>query len=98
MTGRMLWVYLGDREYGNQLMEQVATELLTENANLENLVVHVNEHGGWWLEWARGPEGEPVLVGTANGLASWPDERAVALHQHFKQCQTWENIGFIHRS
>lgn len=63
---RILPLHLARGEYGSELMRAVAREAL-DNGEAE--VVHVHEHGGWWLQFAAGPTGAPLIVGTANDAA-----------------------------
>lgn len=62
-------VHLGAKEWGNELMLQIATEILDNETNKDKiLVVHVYEHAGWWLQYAK-LDGEIIVVGTANDAA-----------------------------
>ncbi len=60
---RKLFVYLGPREGGNELMSQVATEAFTDDSTVDAVQVH--EHGGWFLTFLR----DGTIVGTANDQA-----------------------------
>ena len=68
-------------------MEQIADELFEKYKDLENLVIRVYEHAGWYLIFAK--EGEKtIIVGTANDAATITPER-----QRF-----WERVkGAEHR-
>ena len=57
---RKLWIFLGPREWGNELMSQAASEAFADDTTLD--VVEVNEHGGWYLTFLR----DGTIVGTAN--------------------------------
>ena len=60
-----LYIHLGAKEYGNELMREVALEQLQKYPAEANLVVHVTEHGGWFLAWTL-IDGQMVVVDTAN--------------------------------
>jgi hypothetical protein len=60
---RKLYIYLGPREWANELMCQVAREAFAADTTLD--VVQVNEHGGWFLTYLR----DGTIVGTANDQA-----------------------------
>lgn len=67
-------IRMGEGEYGNALMEQAAREYAQANPNLENLVITVYEHGGWFLQWF--VDGDNlVVVGTANDMARFQPEQ-----------------------
>lgn len=63
MKVKMLTIYLGPKEYGNELMDKVAREAFSKDETLD--VVQVHEHGGWFLSYLR----DGTIVGTANDLA-----------------------------
>src|ERR1022692_4963162 len=65
---RQLWIYLGDNEWGNELMWQVASEALVADASLD--AVQVNEHAGWYLTFLR----DGTIVDTANDQAHLSDK------------------------
>lgn len=65
---RKLWIYLGPREWGNELMCQVAREAFANDTSLD--VVQVNEHAGWHLTFLR----DGTIVGTANDQAHLNDK------------------------
>ena len=60
-----LVIQLADNEWGNQLMDRVASEALVEHRDKPNLVVVVQEHAGWFLSYTHGRE----IVDTANDTA-----------------------------
>jgi hypothetical protein len=60
---KKLHVYLGPKEWENELMCQVAREAFAADLSLD--VVQVNEHGGWFLTYLR----DCTIVGTANDQA-----------------------------
>jgi hypothetical protein len=60
---RKLRIFLGDNEWGNDLMRQVAMEAFASDAALDAVQVH--EHAGWYLTFLR----DGSIVGTANDEA-----------------------------
>lgn len=54
-------------------MDQLASEVFKEYPGAS--VVHVQEHGGWWLEFAV-INGRMRVIGTANDRARFPEEVA----------------------
>ena len=60
---RKLWIFLGGKEWGNDLTRQVAREAFAADASLDAVQVH--EHGGWHLTFLR----DGTVVGTANDQA-----------------------------
>ena len=48
---RKLWIFLGAKEWGNELMRQMAREAFATDASLDAVEVH--EHGGWYLTFLR---------------------------------------------
>ena len=65
---RKLWIFLGVREWGNDLMRQVAREAFDADSSLDAVQVH--EHGGWHLTFLR----DGTVVGTANDQAHLSDK------------------------
>jgi hypothetical protein len=65
---RKLWIFLGPREWGNELMRQVAMEAFATDPSLDAVEVH--EHGGWYLTFLR----DETIVGTANDQAQLSDK------------------------
>jgi hypothetical protein len=84
---RKLWIFLGPREWGNELMRQVAMEALSTDPNLDAVEVH--EHGGWYLTFMR----DGTVVGTANDQAQLSD-RAI---QFLRSIYGYESAGEIRR-
>ena len=78
-------VYLGDREWGNELMSKVARETLESHPDKPWLMVTVHEHGGWWLSYAyKAHQREAgrlkvIIVATANDTAV-PNQDCVEWH------------------
>ncbi len=67
-------VHLAADEWNNEIMLEVATELLNKPPQMEKddiYVVEVYEHGGWWLQYAK-IDSEIIVVGTANDAAVMP--------------------------
>lgn len=64
---RKLWIFLGEKEWGNDLMREVARETFATDASLDAVEVH--EHGGWYLIFLR----DGTVVGTANDQAHLDD-------------------------
>jgi len=65
---RKLSIYLGPKEWSNELMCQVAKEAFAADTSLD--AVQVNEHGGWYLTFLR----DGTIVGTANDQAHLDDK------------------------
>jgi hypothetical protein len=65
---RKLWIYLGPKEWGNDLMRQVATEAFDSDDSID--AVQVSEHAGWYLTFLR----DGTVVGTANDQALLNDK------------------------
>jgi hypothetical protein len=84
---RKLWIFLGAKEWGNDLMRQVAEEALTTDPSLDAVEVH--EHGGWYLTSLR----DGTIVGTANDQAHLND-RAI---QFISSIYGYESAGEIRR-
>jgi hypothetical protein len=61
----LIYVFLADNEYGNELMTQIAKDTFNQFPNDPNLVVYVVEHAGWFLAFNR----DLNIVGTANDSA-----------------------------
>ena len=84
---RKLFIYLGPREWGNELMSQVAAEAFQADGSLDAVQVH--EHGGWFLTYLR----DGTIVGTANDQASL-SAKAVAF---LKSIYGYDSAGEIRR-
>jgi hypothetical protein len=84
---RKLWIFLGPREWGNELMRQVAKEALATDLSLDAVEVH--EHGGWYLTFLRGG----TIVGTANDQAQLSDSAI----QFLRSIYGYESAGEIRR-
>jgi hypothetical protein len=65
---RQLSIYLGPKEWGNELMTEVATEAFAADPSLDAVEVH--EHGGWFLTYLR----DGTIIGTANDQAHLSDK------------------------
>jgi hypothetical protein len=65
---RQLFVYLGPKEWENELMFQVAMEAFAADASLDAVEVH--EHGGWFLTYLR----DGTIISTANDQAHLSDK------------------------
>ncbi len=87
LYARKLWIFLGPREWGNDLMRQVAMEALATDPNLDAVEVH--EHGGWYLTFLRAG----TIVGTANDQAQLSD-RAI---QFISSIYGYESAGEFRR-
>ena len=85
---RKFWIFLGAREWGNDLMRQVAREAFTTNASLDAVEVH--EHGGWYLTFLR----DGTVVGTANDQAHLDDRATEFLNTIY----CYDCAGEIRRS
>lgn len=79
------YVRIGDGEYGNDKMTELAKRVFLRfpKEQYPNLIVTVNEHGGWWLSYLR----DGTIVGTANDLATL-SERARAFGERVKDYGT----------
>jgi len=68
-----IYVCLAADEWGNEVMQEVAAELLAQWQKERNLIVVVYEHAGWYLAFARPPKDakdkRPICVDTANDAA-----------------------------
>ncbi len=84
---RKLWIFLGPREWGNDLMRQVARDAFDANASLD--AVEVNEHAGWHLTFLR----DGTVVGTANDQAHLDDKAEEFLNSIYG----YELVGEIRR-
>ena len=84
---RKLWIYLGPKEWGNELMSQVASEAFATDPNLD--AVQVNEHGGWYLTFLR----DGTIVGTANDQARLNDKAM----QFLRTIYGYDSAGEIRR-
>lgn len=71
---RKLWIKLGDTEWGNDLMRQVAMEAFASDDSLDAVEVH--EHAGWYLTFLR----DGTIVGTANDQAQLCDKAIAFLN------------------
>lgn len=75
MKVHTLYVRMADNEWGTtHPMEKIAAEQFRLNRHVENLVVNVQEHAGWYLQYAI-VDGRQVIVGTANDAAVVTPER-----------------------
>ena len=84
---RKLWIFLGAKEWGNDLMRQVAMEAFANDASLDAVQVH--EHGGWYLTFLR----DGTIVGTANDQAHLTDKATDFLNSIYG----YESAGEIRR-
>ena len=87
LFARKLWIFLGPKEWGTDLMRQVAREAFDADASLD--VVEVNEHAGWHLTFLR----DGTVVGTANDQAHLDDKAEKFLNSIYG----YELAGEIHR-
>jgi hypothetical protein len=44
-------IYLGTKEYGSEVMEEIAKQYFVDHANCDFVMVY--EHGGWYLGYRR---------------------------------------------
>jgi hypothetical protein len=84
---RKLWIFLGPKEWGNELMKQVAMEAFANETTIDAVEVH--EHGGWHLTFLK----DGTIVGTANDMAQLSD-KAVAF---LRSIYGYQNAGEIRR-
>jgi hypothetical protein len=84
---RKLWIFLGAREWDNDLMRQVAADAFAADASLNAVEVH--EHGGWYLTFLR----DGTVVGTANDQAQL-NGNAI---QFLRSIYGYESAGEIRR-
>jgi hypothetical protein len=66
-----VYIYLGEKEWGNEIMAQIAAEYAAEHAE-RPLIVSVHEHAGWHLSYLYGAPriADGTICGTANDGAS----------------------------
>lgn len=66
-----VYIYLGAKEWNNELMRQVADQYAAQ-CDKRPLVVEVHEHAGWFLAYLYGAPGidNGTICGTANDTAS----------------------------
>ena len=69
-------IRLAEYEWGNRQMEAAARELLDSSPHVD--LVHVSEHAGWSLWFARSVEHPErlIVVGSANDRARYSGEAA----------------------
>jgi hypothetical protein len=84
---RQLWISLGETEWGNELMWQVASEAFAADASLD--AVEVNEHAGWHLTFLR----DGTIVGTANDQAHLSDKAI----EFLRKINDYDSAGEIRR-
>ena len=84
---RKLWIFMGPREWGNDLMRQVAREAFASDTSLD--AVQVNEHAGWHLTFLR----DGTIVGTANDQAHLDDKATEFLNSIYG----YDSAGEIRR-
>jgi len=70
-----VYIHLGPKEYGNELMNRVARQAFETYPTADKVTVY--EHGGWWLSYRRDME----VVGTANDCAVFSED----VHDWWKQ-------------
>ncbi len=87
LYARKLWIFLGAREWGNDLMRQVARDAFATDPNLDAVQVH--EHGGWHLTFLR----DGTVGGTANDLAHLDDKATEFLNSIYG----YDSAGEIRR-
>jgi hypothetical protein len=84
---RKLYVYLGPRDWGNELMSEVATEAFAADPSLD--AVEVSEHAGWFLTYLR----DGTIIGTANDRACLSEKATNFL----KRIYGFDSAGEIRR-
>jgi hypothetical protein len=84
---RKLWIFLGPKEWGNEIMRQVSKEAFDADPSLD--AVEVNEHAGWHLTFLR----DGTVVGTANDQAHLNDKAEEFLNSIYG----YESAGEVHR-
>ncbi len=87
LYARKLWIFLGSKEWGNEIMRQVARDAFDADPSLD--AVQVNEHGGWYLTFLR----DGTVVGTANDQAHLDEKATVFLTSIYG----YESAGEVHR-
>jgi hypothetical protein len=74
MKIKFVHVRMGDDQYGNELMDKLAQKALAEHSEPGAMViVNVQEHGGWFLDFAM-INGKLCTVDSANDQAYKPPE------------------------
>jgi hypothetical protein len=84
---KKLYVYLGPKEWGNELMSEVATEAFAADPSLD--AVEVSEHAGWFLTYLR----DGTIIETANDRA----HLAVNATKFLKSIHGFDSAGEIRR-
>lgn len=89
-------VFLASNEWGNDLMQKVAEEVFgdPQYADKQPLVVLVNEHAGWFLNYAL-IDGVVTTIGSANDSAVYTGAK-----QQFREKirgAKWEHLPTIRR-
>jgi hypothetical protein len=78
MTVYRMWARMPDGQYGNDGMLALAHAAAERHADKRPLLVTVNEHGGWWLQYYFDATHTALTVGTANDMARFgPEVQAV---------------------
>jgi hypothetical protein len=89
-------VHLADNEWGNELMKQVAQEIILSIRKLVTpLVVYVYEHAGWALGYTM-IDGELKVCYSANDAARY-SEKVEAFRQAAYNAE-WVTLDEFHRS
>lgn len=87
-----LRIRMGDNQWGNELMYELAERAFRRLDGIENLVVEVVEHAGWFLDFTM-INGKIRTVGTANDMAYFPE--FVREHcRKFNGCE-WKYLGTV---
>ncbi len=65
-----IYIRMANNEYDTNCdMRKLAEEQFALHPEVENLIVEVYEHGGWWLGFAK-DDGQIIIVSTANDMAT----------------------------
>lgn len=72
------WVWLGDNEWGNDKMREVAKEVFARYPGHTPMIVEVSEHGGWHLHFNR--DGE-IVRSASTGLCNDAFWKSVEGHE-----------------
>ena len=94
-TVHRLFVHLADTEWGGEIMRRAAEQAAAHH-HQRPLIVHVNEHAGWFLSYLFGANNIPdgTICGSANDHAELgPDVR-----EFFRTHRDVTHIGSIRRA
>jgi hypothetical protein len=66
---REMWIHMATDEWGNRLMQMVAETIINKDAtDKPPLIVHVHEHAGWSMSFAKFDDGTVGSYHTSSGV------------------------------